>query len=203
MSRQNTSFVATKVCLSRQTRVCRDKGFVSTSTCLPRQKFCLDKHTFVATKVVFCQCIQKYACLDKIMFVATNICRDKSFVPTKMILVAAPASDSNPPPLPSRPSAPSRPCQPRSLLLQHGGVKTAPPFGQRRDMSVTIDARVLPPSDPAPSLTTGPNLAPQAWRTTTRAAREAINTVTWSQTCFVAAAQTRAGVLRWGASERK
>ena len=68
LSRQNTSFVVTKVCL------------VATKLCLSRQKFCRDKHTFVATKDVFCR---------KIMFVATN----KTFVATKMIIVAAPAND--------------------------------------------------------------------------------------------------------------
>ena len=46
LSRQ--AFVATKVCLSRQTRVCCDKY-------LSRQKFCCAKHTFVATKDVFCR----------------------------------------------------------------------------------------------------------------------------------------------------
>ena len=45
LSRQNTSFVATKVCLSRQNHVCRDKRFVVTN-------ICRDKHVFVATKVI-------------------------------------------------------------------------------------------------------------------------------------------------------
>ena len=39
-TRQNASFVATKVCLSRQNYVCRDKRFVATNTC------------FVATKII-------------------------------------------------------------------------------------------------------------------------------------------------------
>ena len=83
----------TKVCLSRQTSVCRDKdGFVTTKHVFchdkimliatkvlsrqntlvatniiwSKQKFCRDKHTFVATKYVFCP--------DKPMFVATNTC---------------------------------------------------------------------------------------------------------------------------------
>ena len=58
---------------------------------------CRDKHNFVATKDVFRR--------DKSTLVATNIilfCRDKTFVvtnsiifvATKMILVAAPASES-------------------------------------------------------------------------------------------------------------
>ena len=61
---QNTSFVATKVCLSRQTRVCHDrylccnkilswqKYFVMTNNSVTK-KFCCSKHTFVVTKDVF------------------------------------------------------------------------------------------------------------------------------------------------------
>ena len=42
--------------LSRQTRACRDKHtFVATKLCLTRQKFCRDKYIFVATKNVFCR----------------------------------------------------------------------------------------------------------------------------------------------------
>ena len=33
--------------------------FVTTNTCLSQQKFCQDKHTFVATKDVFCFCRDK------------------------------------------------------------------------------------------------------------------------------------------------
>ena len=89
--KKSTSFVATKVCLSRQNYVCHDKAFVVTNICrdkhefdksfvstrtrLSRQNFCHDKHTFVVTKDVFCR--------DKHMFVAT-----------KTILVEAPANDS-------------------------------------------------------------------------------------------------------------
>ena len=50
LSRQNTSFVATKVCLSRQ-NFSRDKTHL-----LLRHNFIVlsrDKHTFVATKDVF------------------------------------------------------------------------------------------------------------------------------------------------------
>ena len=53
-----------------------------------RQKLCRYKHTFVATKDMFCR--------DKHMFVATKrVCRDKSFVVTKMILMAAPVNESH------------------------------------------------------------------------------------------------------------
>ena len=60
--------------------------------------FCRDKHVYnfvaaklknmlVATKDVFCD--------DKHAFVATKrVCRDKTFVATKMVLVAAPANDT-------------------------------------------------------------------------------------------------------------
>ena len=55
LSRQNMSFVATKVCLSqqnfchdkylsRQTQLCRDKSFVPTSILLSQQNFCRDKN---------------------------------------------------------------------------------------------------------------------------------------------------------------
>ena len=87
LSRQNSSFVATKACLSRQKRLarqaqfCCDKTLVMTNVILSRQL------TFVATKHVFCR--------DKHVFVATNTCfRDKTFVATKITLAAAPASDS-------------------------------------------------------------------------------------------------------------
>ena len=56
----NTSFVATKICLSRenlsqQNYVCRDQSML---VCLDKiflspQNFCREKHTFVATKHVF------------------------------------------------------------------------------------------------------------------------------------------------------
>jgi len=81
LSRKNTSFVATKY-------ACRDKRFVNklTSMLLLRQKTC-----FVATKV--CLSRQNF-CRDKVMFVATNIWRDRTFVATKIILVAVSANDS-------------------------------------------------------------------------------------------------------------
>ena len=53
--------------------------FVATNIILSSQNFCHDKHTFVVTKDLFCR--------DK------HVCRDKTFVTTKMILVAAPAND--------------------------------------------------------------------------------------------------------------
>ena len=64
LSRQNTSFVATKVCLllSRHNSVCRNKIYLSR---------------------------QAYFCHDKI-----RVCLYKRFVATKIILVAAPANNT-------------------------------------------------------------------------------------------------------------
>ena len=74
LSRQNTSFVATNVCLSRQNYVCLDKCIVAIKVCLPRQT---------------------YVCHDKIIFVSIHILSRKHlFVATKMILIAVPAYDS-------------------------------------------------------------------------------------------------------------
>ena len=96
------TFVATKIILFRQTRLllrqkyaCRDKhvfGFVATKIfCHDKHnfvttKFSLGKHTFVATTGVLCR--------DKHV-VATNTCLSQQiFVATKMILAAAPVSDT-------------------------------------------------------------------------------------------------------------
>ena len=64
LSRQNMSFVATEVCLSwqmfchdkpvlLQENICHDK-YLSRQIILSWQMFCCDKHTFVATKHIFC-----------------------------------------------------------------------------------------------------------------------------------------------------
>ena len=81
---KKTFFVATKLCLSRQTYFCRDKRlsrqiFIATNVILltrqayfcrdkhlSQQKFCRGKHTFVVTKGMFC--------CDKHVFVTTNTC---------------------------------------------------------------------------------------------------------------------------------
>ena len=70
LSRQSTSFIATKLGLSRQNVLSR-RTFVAT-----KQRFCLDKHTFVATKDVVCR--------GKHVFVATKVCHDKSFIVTNI-----------------------------------------------------------------------------------------------------------------------
>ena len=92
----STIFVTTKL-LSQQTRVCHTKylsrqNFCHANNILSQQIFhhdksCHSKHTFVATKDVFCH--------NKNTFVTTKVSfRDKTFVMTKMLLVAAPANDS-------------------------------------------------------------------------------------------------------------
>ena len=89
LSRQNTSFVATKVCLPRR-NFCRDKIiFVAFAT---KDVFCSDKHVFVATKVSLSRLSrQNYVCRvrdkrrvfssDKQMFVAIKV----SFVGTILV----------------------------------------------------------------------------------------------------------------------
>ena len=90
-------FVAPNTCLSHKNML------VATNTCLSRQSFCRNKHNFVATTVLS---QQAYFCREKHAFFATEYvfrdktraCRDKTFVATKIILVAAPANDSSSPP---------------------------------------------------------------------------------------------------------
>ena len=78
LCRDKSMFAATerlsrqKLCLSRQnifvaTKLLSCQIFVATNTCLSRQMFCRDKHTFVATKDVFCRNKSKF------MFVATKV----------------------------------------------------------------------------------------------------------------------------------
>jgi len=79
LSRKKSYFVATKISLSQQTRICRDKTFVATN-------ICSNKHIFFTTRV----------CRDKTRVLSREKydCFDKTFVATKMILVAAPGSDT-------------------------------------------------------------------------------------------------------------
>ena len=66
-------------------------SFVATKVCLLRQNLCSNKIMFIMTKVVFCH--DK----SKLMFVTMNIWHNKTFVTTnmtKIILVAAPTSDT-------------------------------------------------------------------------------------------------------------
>ena len=74
--RDESIFVATKIYLSRQKYVCRDKTFVTTSILLS------DKH--VNTKRLLSR--QKYACREK-SFVVTNTCLSREiFAATKLRL---------------------------------------------------------------------------------------------------------------------
>ena len=82
LSRQDTSFATTKVCLSLQ-NLCRNKIMFDI---LSRQMFSRDKHTFVTTKDVF-RDKSKLVVTKVIMFVPTNMYRDKSFVVTKICLL--------------------------------------------------------------------------------------------------------------------
>ena len=76
-------FCREKVCLSRQ-NLCRDKH-----VCVCREKNILPRQTYFCRDKKLSR--QAYFCRDKIRLV----CRDKHvFVATKMVLVAAPASDS-------------------------------------------------------------------------------------------------------------
>ena len=123
LSRQNTSFVVTKVCLLWQ-KFCFGKhifvmtnSFVMTKVLSRQAYFCLNKHMFVVTKHVFghdksmlviykyllrqkfCHSKnilswQTYFCHNKSLSQQAYFCCDKTFVVTKMILVAAPANDS-------------------------------------------------------------------------------------------------------------
>ena len=91
LSRQNTSFVATKVCLQRQNfyrykimfvttkYFCRDKTFVATNI-LSQQTFCRDKSMLAATKLLS---LQNYVSRDKIFLSRQNLCRNKYFVATE------------------------------------------------------------------------------------------------------------------------
>ena len=84
---QQNIFVASKTFFT--TNICRDKrNFVATKACLSRQNFCRNKHMFVATKGLS---RQAYFFSEKrrTLLCQTRVCRDKTFVTTKMILVAA------------------------------------------------------------------------------------------------------------------
>ena len=82
-TKQNTSFVTTKVCLLQQTYFCRDKTFVTTNVILAKlQQMCLLRQnkcfvvtkvckSFVATNIIL---LWQNCCCPKHTFVATNVC---------------------------------------------------------------------------------------------------------------------------------
>ena len=78
--RGNWPFV-TKLCWLRQNYVCRDKHvFVVTKVLLWQAYFCRNKRRVLSWQT--CVCLNK------------RVCRDKTFVTTKIILVAAPVNDT-------------------------------------------------------------------------------------------------------------
>ena len=114
--------VATKVCLLRQI-------FVATK----QTHVCRDKHNLVVTKVLT---RQEYFCHDKRRVLSRQTCRDKTFVATNSILVAAPAIDSL---SLSRPRPHSRQYKTsmnrtHSLIL-HPSLSLSPRAGARRRAS--------------------------------------------------------------------
>ena len=103
-----TSFVATKVCLPRQSfchKIVLSRQKFSRDKYLSRQAYvCRVKHTFFATEDVFCRDKSKLFCHDnsKLFLSRQTFCRGKiCFVATKMMLVADPVSDKNTGPVPS------------------------------------------------------------------------------------------------------
>ena len=66
-----------------------EASFVATKVCLLRQNVCSDKHIFVATNI----CRDKHNFASLLLSRQIRVCRDKTFVVTKIILVAAPAND--------------------------------------------------------------------------------------------------------------
>ena len=106
LSRQNTSFVATKVMfittklLSPQNYVCHDKTFVATKLCVtewPGSFTCLSRQNFHHQKNDTCIIFSwKQTCFvaTKLLSRQNYVCREQNFVATKMILVAGPANDA-------------------------------------------------------------------------------------------------------------
>ena len=68
-------------------------SFVTTKVCLSQQNFCHDKQILVATKLLSQQRFVANFCHNKHLFVVTKN-NNKTFVMTKILLVAAPTSDS-------------------------------------------------------------------------------------------------------------
>ena len=97
LSQQNMCFVVTKVnvatnFLSQQTHVCPDKY-------MSWQNFCCNKHNSFMTKLWLWQAY--FCCKRKhVLSQQTYVCHDKTFVMTKMVLVAAPANNITQHPLP-------------------------------------------------------------------------------------------------------
>ena len=125
------------VFLSRQTYACRDKDiFVATNICREKHNFVATKQAYnsmlVATKI-FC-CDKSFVAANiivsrqKACFVPTNTCLLRQtcvcFVATKMILAAAPASDTKEHPLLSDQKIP--PVEDQAFVVQQ--AKTNQPL---------------------------------------------------------------------------
>ena len=106
---------------------CRDKSMLAMTKLLSRQNYVGPATNIILSrqKLLSRQAWQNFCC-DKIMFVATNVlsqqkygCRYKTFVATKMILVAAPANDRSPPRLnwTIHPMQPCKHCQESRLCF--------------------------------------------------------------------------------------
>ena len=75
-------FVATNMCLLRQ------KTYLSRQKCLSRQNICRNKNVFIATNIFLSR--QNFVATKHVFSSRqTHACRDKTFVMTKIILVAA------------------------------------------------------------------------------------------------------------------
>ena len=83
LSRQNMSFVTTKVYLWQN--LCRNKhNFITTKVLLQQAYFCRNKISFVMTEI----CLSRQTFFhNKHVLVATNICHKKTFVATKSLLL--------------------------------------------------------------------------------------------------------------------
>ena len=106
-----TKLVTTNLLLSRQRCVCHDKTQLlsrKTHVChnkyLLQQKFCRDKVSTLLSWQKTC-----FVATNMCLLRQTHVCCDKTFVATKIILVAAPASDTEPVPSTSSKPADSRP----------------------------------------------------------------------------------------------
>ena len=112
---RDKSFVAANIIVSRQ-KAC----FVPTNTCLSRQKYFDCDKSFVAANIIVSR--------QKACFVPTNTCLLRQtcvcFVATKMILAAAPASDTKEHPLLSDQKIP--PVEDQAFVVQQ--AKTNQPL---------------------------------------------------------------------------
>ena len=89
---QNTSFVMTKVCLPRQ-NFCRKKNSLSRQSMLVATERLSRQTRFVAASMILSRQTTRFVATNKCLSRQIRVCRNKTFVATKMILVAAPANN--------------------------------------------------------------------------------------------------------------